>query len=176
LAVVVSGRSAVARRAAVIAFLFVAACGPTPSLASPTVAALASPPATASVTRSCCRTPEPTPTPIPTVTFSFDVENHSKIAVIVSVVSDRAAILPGFEPGQRGTISLPLVNPQNGIYIEFQVGGCKVIATASYPTPDPFTLVIDDGAKVGTITLSTRPGTTPTPMPLPSDSLEGCGG
>ena len=137
---------------------------------------LAAPSAVATTSQNCCRSPAPTPTPEPTVIFSFDVENRSSIPIIVSVVSDRAAMLPGFEPGQRGTISLPLVNPGNGIYIEFQVGDCVVITTARYPTPDPFTLLIDDGAAAGTIRLSTLPGITATPMPLPSNDLEGCGG
>lgn len=162
------------RRVALLGALVVASCTSTPSPAPPTAIPQASPSAVATIAHGCCRTPDPTPTPEPTVIFSFDVENHSTVSVVVSVVSDLAASLPGFEPGQRGTISLPMVNPRNGIFIEFQAGECAVIATAQYPTPDPFTLVIDDGAKAGTITLSTRSGTTPTPMPLPSNTLEGC--
>jgi hypothetical protein len=109
-------------------------------------------------------------------TFSFDVENRSSIGVIVSVASDTAATMPGFEPGQRGTISIKLLNPVNGIGVEIQGTGCRLLASEMYPTPGSFTLVVDDGAGTGTVKLSTEPKTAPQPIPLPSNSLVGCGG
>ena len=124
-------------------------------------------------------TVEPTasPTPEPSLTtFWFDVENHSRMTVVVSVVSDRAAQVPGFGPGQRGSIWLTLVNPQNGISIEFQGPECSLIGTARYPTPEPFTLLITDGDRSGAISWSTQPGISETHIPLPTDQLGGCGG
>jgi len=108
--------------------------------------------------------------------FSFDVENRSHVPVIVSVASDDAAELPGFEPGQLGTVTIQLSNPQNGIGIEVQGVGCRVLAKATYPTPARFTLLIDDATTTGAITLSTREGPESSPLPLPSNSLVGCGG
>jgi hypothetical protein len=96
--------------------------------------------------------------------------------VIVSVASDTAATLPGFDPGQRGTISISLRNPQNGISVEIQGTEWRLLASAMYPTPSPFTLLVDDGAQTGSVNLSTRAGGSSAPIPLPSNSLVGCGG
>jgi hypothetical protein len=95
---------------------------------------------------------------------------------VVSVASDRAATLPGFEPGQRGTISISLRDPQNGISVEIQGTGCRLLAGETYIAPSPFTLLVEDGPQSGSIKLSTRAGVSSTPMPLPSNSLVGCGG
>lgn len=108
--------------------------------------------------------------------FSFDVENRSRVPIIVSVASDTAAMMPGFEPGQRGTISIGLKNPQNGISVEIQAPGCRLLASAMLPTPVPFTLFVDDAPGAGIVRLSTVAGTGLTPLPLPINSLEGCGG
>lgn len=105
-----------------------------------------------------------------------DVENRASIGVVVSVASDTAATLPGFEPGQRGTISISLRNPHNGISVEIQGTECRLLASAMYPTPSPFTLLVENGAQSGSIQLSTRAGESSTPIPLPSNSLVGCGG
>ena len=143
---------------------------------------------------ACSPAPSPEPaasqaalTPVPTTTtgpgpvvgpvvFSFDVENRASIGVIVSVASDTAATMPGFEPGQRGTVSIKLLNPANGIGVEIQGFGCRLLASEMYPTPRAFTLVIEDGAEAGTVKLLTRPDTAATPIPLPSNSLVGCPG
>ncbi len=119
----------------------------------------------------------PTPSaPSPPVTFSFDVENRSHVPVIVSVASDTGAVLPGFEPGQRGTISIPLLNPRNGVSIEVEGGECRLLASGNFPTPEPFTLLVEDGPESGTVTISTIADASSTPIPLPSNSLVGCGG
>ena len=115
------------------------------------------------------------PAPRPSA-FSFDVENRSRVPIIVSVASDTAAMMPGFEPGQRGTISIGLKNPQNGISVEIQAAGCRLLASAMFPAPAPFTLLVDDAPGAGNVRLSTVPGTGPAPLPLPINSLEGCGG
>lgn len=121
-------------------------------------------------------TPSPTePAPTPS-TFTFDVENRAAVGVVVSVVSDYGATMPGFLPGQRGSVVIWLLNPRNGIGVEIQDGKCGLLASAQYPTPEPFTLLIDDGSKSGEIRLSTRKGASATAVPLPSNSLQGCGG
>lgn len=152
------------------------ACSPAPSPAPPpatpaaTVSALAPSPSP-----SAAAQPSASPATSPT-TFSFNVENRGSIGVIVSVASDSAATMPGFEPGQRGTVSIKLLNPANGIGVEIQGVGCRLLASAMYPTPGAFTLVVEDGANAGTVKLSTRPGVAAAPLPLPSNSLVGCGG
>lgn len=119
------------------------------------------------------------PTAEPSValtTFSFDVENRSAVGVVVSVESDFGGAMPGFLPGERGTIVIRLLNPRNGISVEIQGGQCGLLASAEYPTPDPFTLLIEDGSRSGQIRLSTRGGALSTAIPLPSNSLRGCSG
>lgn len=116
------------------------------------------------------------PSASPPTTFSFDVENHASIGVVVSVASDTAATMPGFEPGQRGTVSIKLLNPANGIGVEIQGTECRLLASGMYPTPSPFTLLVEDGPQPGSVKLSTRDGASSTPMLLPSNSLVGCGG
>lgn len=96
--------------------------------------------------------------------------------MIVSVASDAAAELPGFEPGQRGTISIALLNPLNGIGVEIQGVGCRLFVAGNFPTSRPFTLLIDDAAEAGNIRLSTVAGTSSPPLPLPANTLVGCGG
>jgi hypothetical protein len=122
------------------------------------------------------RTPPTNPPPTSPTVFAFDVENHASVAVVVSVASDTAATLPGFEPGQRGTISIPLRNPQNGIAVEIQGTECRLLASATYQTPPRFTLLVEDGPQAGSVKVSTRSGASTTPIPLPSNSLVGCGG
>lgn len=72
--------------------------------------------------------------------------------------------------------SIPLLNPENGIAVEIQGSECRVLASARYPTPVPFTLRLEDGPQAATIQLSTSAEVSGTPMPLPSNSLVGCGG
>lgn len=160
------------RRALAVLIIALGACGPVPSPSEqrPTSIPSATPVVT-SVTSPT--TAEPTTSPI---TFSFDVENRASVGVIVSVASDTEATLPGFEPGQRGTISIRLLNPENGISIEIQGTECRLLAKAMYPTPVPFSLLLEDGPQGGTIQLSTSAEVSSTPMPLPSNSLVGCGG
>lgn len=161
--------------ALVVAALLVA-CSPTPAPTPPaptptatSLAPTATPSASATAATSASADASPT-------AFSFDVENRASIGVIVSVASDAAATMPGFEPGQRGTVSIRLLNPANGIGVEIQGTGCRLLASTMYPTPGGFTLVVEDGAGAGTVKLSTRPETAAQPIPLPSNSLVGCGG
>ena len=107
--------------------------------------------------------------------FRVDVENEASVGVVVSVASDTATLMPGFEPGERGTISIPLLNPENGITVEIQGPGCRVIASGRYPSSVSFTLLVTDGP-AGTVQVSRRSWTFVPPLPLPANSLVGCGG
>jgi hypothetical protein len=153
------------------------ACSPTPSPIAP--ALTAAPPAPVAATPTSTQRTSTHRTPAPTASlasFRFDVENHASVGVVVSVASDTAATMPGFEPGQRGTVSIALRNPQNGISVEIQASECRVLAEGRHPTPVPFTLLVEDGPEAGTVRLSTRAGASGTPIPLPANSLVGCGG
>jgi hypothetical protein len=108
--------------------------------------------------------------------FALDIENHSHRGVVVSVASDTAATMAGFEPGQRGTISIALGTAQNGISVEIQGPGCTTLAHGRYPTAAQFTLVIDDRLASDGIVLSERAGTSGPSLGLPANSLVGCGG
>jgi hypothetical protein len=87
-----------------------------------------------------------------------------------------AATLPGFLPGQRGTISLDMIDPSNGLAVEIQRHPYILLAEDTYLAPEPFTLLIQDGPNPGSIELGTRPGVVQPSMPLPSNDLIGCGG
>jgi len=147
------------------------ACSPTPNPSEETSPSTES--STLAPTPGPTTTTEPTASPI---IFGFDVESHASVEVVVSVASDTAATMHGFAPGQRGTISIPLLDPENGISVEIQGSGCRLLASDLYPTPVPFTLLLEDGPQAGTVQLSTRGGASRTPLPLPSRSLVGCGG
>jgi hypothetical protein len=165
------------RRALAALIVTLAACAPSPSPTSepPTSLPSATVAATPATRTPPFLSPPNPPTASPT-TFTFDVENHASIGVVVSVASDTAATLPGFEPGQRGTISISLRDPQNGIAVEIQGTQCRLLASETYIGPSPFTLLVEDGPQSGIIKLSTRAGVSSTPIPLPSNSLVGCGG
>lgn len=116
---------------------------------------------------------EPSQTPGLTA-FSFDVANHSSIAVWVDSATEGAGGgAAGFEPGQRGTISTLLLNM---VGVEVSNSACELLATATYPNPGLFTLVIENGSKAGTIKLSTRTATAADTIPLPSNSIHCQGG
>jgi hypothetical protein len=161
------------RRALMVLVIALGACGPAPSPSEQPPTPVPSATLVATPVTPTRPTTEPTTSPI---SFSFDVENRASVGVIVSVASDTAATMPGFEPGQRGTISIALLNPENGISVEIQGSECRLLASAMYPTPVPFTLLVENGPEPGAVKLSTRAGTSRTPMPLPSNSLIGCGG
>jgi hypothetical protein len=161
------------RRTLAALVITLGACASTPG---PTAEPPTSLPSATATTASATGTPSTNASPASPTVFAFDVENHASIGVVVSVASDAAATLPGFEPGQRGTISIPLRNPQNGIAVEIQATECRLLASAMYPTPLPFTVLVVDGPQSGSVKLSTRAGASSTPIPLPSNSLVGCGG
>ena len=159
------------RRTLAAILIMLEACAPAPSPTSEQPTSLTS--ATAAPATTLVKTNPPAASP---TVFAFDVENRASIGVVVSVASDTAATLPGFEPGQRGTIEIPLGNPQNGISVEVQGTECRLLASAMYPTPSPFTMLVMDGSLSGSVKLSTRDGASSTPIPLPSNSLVGCTG
>jgi hypothetical protein len=116
---------------------------------------------------------EPSQTPGLT-TFRFDVENHSSLAVWVDSATEGAGGgAAGFEPGQQGTISTLRLNM---VGVEVSNAACELLATATYPDPGRFTLLIENGSKAGTIKLSTGPATPPDPIPLPSNAIHCQGG
>lgn len=161
------------RRVLAVLLIALGACSPAPSTPAPPLTSVPSSTLAATLGTTTTPTTESTSSPI---TFRFDVENHASVGVVVSVDSDAAATMPGFDPGQRGTISIPLLDPENGISVEIQGTECRLLASAMYPTPVPFTLLVEDGAEAGTVQLSTRAGASSTPLPLPSNSLVGCSG
>ena len=165
------------RRAFAALSVTLGACTPAPSPTSEPPTSLPSATVAATpATRTPPFLPSPNPPTASPTTFTFDVENHASIGLVVSVASDTAATLPGFEPGQGGTISISVRDPQNGISVEIQGTGCRLLASETYIAPSPFTLLVEEGPQSGSITLSTRAGVSRTPMPLPSNSLVGCGG
>lgn len=168
------------RRALMVLLISLVACSPEPDPSSrdPERSALPTGQApTASLAATAAsRAPTPAPTVLQATTFDFDVENRSRVGVVVSVASDTAATMSGFEPGQRGAISILLLDPTNGIAVEVQGAECRLLAEGMFPTPLPFTLLVEDGAQAGTIRISRLAGALRTPTPLPSNSLVGCGG
>ncbi len=164
------------RHALMVLLISLAACSPAPD---PSAAPTRSAPSASPTVIEPSRTSAPAPTPASAASltvFEFDVENRSRVPVVVSVASDSGATMPAFEPGQRGTISIPLLNPQGGVGVEVQGTECRLLAAGSFPTPEPFTLLVEDGAQAGTIRISAHVGASRTPTPLPSNSLVGCGG
>ena len=160
------------RRELLALLVSLAACSPAPS-----PSARAPSPVPTAIPSATAASREPTRAPIASpAVFVFDVENRSRVPVVVSVASDAEATMPGFEPGDKGTISIMLKNPTNGIGVEVQREGCHLLAKGIYPTPEPFTLLIDDAAEAGEIQLQTVAGASSTPLPLPVNSLRGCGG
>ena len=157
------------KKALAAVVIWLAACSPLPTPSAPPPSAVPVPSISAGPTATQV-------SPAPTITFNFDVENHSGLGVVVSVASDTEAAMHGFEPGQRGTISITLGNPQNGIGVEIQGSECRLLASGLFPTPGAFTLLVEDELPAGSIELLTRAGASETPLPLPSNALVGCGG
>jgi hypothetical protein len=156
---------------------------PNPSVQLPSQLGQSPNPAPSS-TATSLTTPRPTPTatPEPTfVTFAFDVENRSRLGVVIRADGDTASLGAwlGLETGQRGTAVLSLAYPSLGIYVEVQgvrQTACSTLAGPLKFAATPFTLVIEDGSTTGTVTLSTRAGASTTPLPQPSNALGGCAG
>jgi hypothetical protein len=159
------------RVALVVLLIVLEGCGPTPSPPASVQRASGTAPA-ATQAADATLTADPAAS---RGTFRFDVENNASVGVVVSVASDTAVVMPGFAPGQRGTISIPLLNPGSGIAVEIERPPCRLLARGMYPSGASFTLLVTDGP-AGTVRLSTRAATFATPVPLPSNSLVGCGG
>jgi hypothetical protein len=119
----------------------------------------------------CGLLPEPPPPTSGPIAFAFDVENRTQRTLIVSVASDAAAAMPEFVGGQSGTVSITVADPTNGIGVEVIAGpGCDILANGTFPTPRPFTLVIEDAADPSTVRLSARPTVASAAMPQPRDA------
>ena len=87
------------------------------------------------------------------IEFRFDVENRTQRTLIVSVAGDAEAAMPEFAGGQRGSVSLRVLNPTNGIGLELIGPDCELLAEAILPTPQPFTLVLEEGADPTEVTV-----------------------
>lgn len=75
------------------------------------------------------------------------------------------------------TITSPILNRQNGISVDLQRTERGLLTNAMYPTLVPFILPPKvDGGPAGTVQLSTRAAASGALLPLPSNSLVGCGG
>lgn len=113
----------------------------------------------------------------PFVVVRFDVMNRSGQAVVMSVASDAGADMPGFLPGESGTVYIPVRTAASEIQIEvLSQPNCVPSASASYSLGFPFTLLIDDGATARWLVLGTDPGIFTTPKPLPVNSVHCPGG
>jgi hypothetical protein len=111
--------------------------------------------------------------------FRFDVVNRSQVAIVVSVVSDTAALMQGFIPGAQGTITIPLGAPDNGIGVEvFRAADCSYLVngTRSFPTPQPFTLIVEGGPDPGTGVLLIEEEVAGAPVPVPQNAMRCPGG
>lgn len=113
----------------------------------------------------------PTPTPSPNV-LRIDVVNRSRSWVVVSVGTDAAGAMPGFLPGQSGTIMIPLGDPANGVSVEvLGPPSCQALATGSFPSTQPFTLLLDDPPGLQGVVLTSRLGVAQSAIPVPKDTL-----
>lgn len=117
----------------------------------------------------------PSPSPAESVSdLAITIVNRSSLALVVSVANDVAGAMPGFLPGQQGTVVLPLGAVDNGIGVEvYGASDCKTIASAFYPS-EPLTLFVDDDGSG--VRLSAGPIGAASPAPLPANSLRCPGG
>lgn len=109
----------------------------------------------------------------------IDLFNQSEVAIVVWVVSDRGALMQGFIPGGFGTITINLGAPDNGIGIEvFRATDCAhlVKGTQTFPTPQPFTLIVDGGPEAGTGVLTVEPQVAAVHFPLTQTAFHCSGG
>lgn len=110
--------------------------------------------------------------------FHIGVENRSSTPIVVSIASDTAAVMPGFEPGDRGTISIALLDPANGIGLEVlgPPPDCRLLAEGIIPTPVPIEIIVHEGARPGRIEVSMEQSGSQVTIPLPRNDLFCSGG
>ena len=111
--------------------------------------------------------------------FRFDVDNRSEVAIVVSVVSDTNGLMQGFIPGEQGTITIPLGSPNNGIGVEIlRALDCTYLVegTQTFPTPVPFTLIVDGGPDPGSGVLTVEREVAPDMLPRPQNGFRCPGG
>lgn len=157
------------------AFIVVSSCGaPTPSPHS--VAPVPTTTAAASLATTPAASLATTP-PAPVVAVAITVFNRSHTSVVVSATTDVAGRMAGFRSGERGTISIDVSTPNNGVGVEvLDAANCAALVTESYPSRVPFTLFVDDGSGGSRITLTTAAEPSAGGFPLPSNGLHCPGG
>jgi hypothetical protein len=109
----------------------------------------------------------------------LDIVNQSEVAIVVSVVSDTTALMQGFIPGDQGTMMIPLGTPNNGIGVEIlRAVDCAYLVegTQIYPTPAPFTLIVEGGPDPGSGLLTVEREVKTAVLPLPQNALQCPGG
>lgn len=124
---------------------------------------------------------EPGPTDIPTaspIAFRIDVENRSRLPVVVSLATDLEASMFGFEPGDSGTIVISLGSSENGVSLEILGPSieCGYLNQAMASTSEPFTIVLTDASVAHKLVLSLQPGVEGSTQPLPTNELTCPGG
>jgi hypothetical protein len=108
----------------------------------------------------------------------FDVMNRSSQAIVVSVSSDAGADMPGFLPGEQGTVYAPLRSTASVVSVELLAHpSCRFFAGASISLGYGEMLLVDDDAAAGQgLALSFDPGLFAAPQPLPVNDVRCPGG
>jgi hypothetical protein len=89
-----------------------------------------------------------------------------------------AADMRGFQPGETGTIVIPLGSASNGIGVEIlgPTIGCGYLGKEILAMTAPFTLVLTNAQTPNAVTLVVQPGVEGSPRPLPTNDLRCPGG
>ncbi len=111
------------------------------------------------------------------VELSITIVNRSHQSVVVSMTTDVAGRMAGFRSGERGTVSIDVSTPDNGVGVEvIDAANCAPLVTRSFPSRVPFTLFVDDGSGGTGLALSTATDSSAVGFPLPSNGLHCPGG
>jgi hypothetical protein len=107
----------------------------------------------------------------------FDVMNRSSRSIVVSFASDAGADMPGFLPGEQGTVYAPLRTRTSVAGVELLAHpSCRFFAGASISMGYGELLLVDDDPAGTGLTLSFDPGLFVTPQPLPVNGVHCPGG
>ncbi|HYO44339.1 MAG TPA: hypothetical protein VES19_14170, partial [Candidatus Limnocylindrales bacterium] len=107
----------------------------------------------------------------------FDVMNRSSRSIVVSFASDAGADMPGFLPGEQGTVYAPLRTRTSVAGVELLAHpSCRFFAGASISMGYGEMLLIDDDATGTGLTLNFDPGLFVAPQPLPVNGVHCPGG
>jgi hypothetical protein len=103
-----------------------------------------------------------------------NIVNRSHRSLVVSLATDLGGAMPGFLPGERGTVHLALGQPDNGVGVEVlghETSPCRDLVKADYPSTASFSLFIDDAAGSPGVVLSTGPFEPAKTAPPPANGL-----